>query len=163
MLQTHRFKYAVFSPLKFNSALRVYKNFCDRWLAVEENGPQITPLKVWPGTYPDLPVTIDLDGHFPWYYRAYNPIGSMMVGILIPAWDKVSQVKIGLEVQSDLLQILLNKRLGRQGDLNARAYSEQYIIDLEKNKIFSPGPDRIPHTPDDIKLIVNPQVLGLNQ
>jgi hypothetical protein len=48
-------------------------------------------------------------------------------------------------------------------DLKARAYSDQYIIDIENKKIFSPGPDGKAGTKDDISLPINPEVLGLTE
>ena len=66
-----------------------------------------------------------------------------------------------LKVQDDLFQIVLNKRLGKEISLKARAYGDKYIIDVGKKMIFSPGPDGRPYTDDDIKLIINPEVLGL--
>ena len=63
-------------------------------------------------------------------------------------------------VQDDLLQIVLNKRLGKDVSLKARAYSDEYIVDVENRKILSPGPDGKVGTKDDIELAINPQVLG---
>lgn len=147
--------------LKRNSTSRLYKNFADRWIAVEENQAEIEQLTVWPALYPELPVTIDSDGNSPWYYKVYNPIGSMLVGILTPALDRVFEIKTKLQIHSDLLQIVLNKRLGKQVSLKARAYGDEYIIDVEKKRIFSPGPDGEADTKDDIKLTINPEVLNL--
>lgn len=147
--------------LKRNSTSRLYKNFADRWIAVEENQAEIEQLTVWPALYPELPVTIDSGSDFPWYYKVYNPIGSMLVGIFMPALDKVFEIKTKLQIHSDLLQIVLNKRLGKQVSLKARAYSDEYIIDVDNKKIFSPGPDGKADTKDDIKLIINPEVLNL--
>jgi hypothetical protein len=48
-------------------------------------------------------------------------------------------------------------------DLTARAYSDKYIIDVENKIIFSPGPDGKTRTDDDIKLPINPEVLGLTK
>ena len=56
-------------------------------------------------------------------------------------------------------QEFLAKRLGRTMDLKARAYSDEYIVDLEKSRILSPGPDGQIDTEDDIKLTINPEVL----
>ena len=42
-----------------------------------------------------------------------------------------------------------------------RAYSDEYIIDIEKRIIFSPGPDGKSCTKGDIKLPINPQALNL--
>jgi hypothetical protein len=55
---------------------------------------------------------------------------------------------------------VLNKKLGKEVSLKARAYSDEYIVDVENRKIFSPGPDGKPGTKDDIKLPINPEVLG---
>ena len=74
--------------------------------------------------------------------------------------ERISQIKTKLQIHSDLLQIVLNKRLGKDINLKARAYSDEYIIDVDNKKIFSPGPDGIPHNKDDIKLIINPEVLN---
>ena len=65
-----------------------------------------------------------------------------------------------LPVHADLLQIVLNKRLGKEVSLKSRAYSDEYIVDIENKKIFSPGPDGKANTKDDIKLRINPEVLG---
>jgi len=66
--------------------------------------------------------------------------------------------KLGIE--DDLLQIVLAKRLGRAVSLKARAYGDEYIVDVKGKKIFSPGPDGKADTKDDIKLPINPGVLG---
>ena len=63
-------------------------------------------------------------------------------------------------IQDDLLQIVLNKRLGKQVSLKARAYGDEYIVDVENKKILSPGPDGKAGTKDDIMLPINPGVLG---
>jgi hypothetical protein len=106
------------------------------------------------------PVKIGSDGQFPWYYRRYNPAGSALLRISTPALGRVLEIKTKHQVHYDLLQIVLNKRLGKEFSLTARAYGDEYIIDVDNKKIFSPGPDGIPHTKDDIKLIINPEVLN---
>jgi len=155
-----RLRHPIFSPLKLNSALRLYRNICDKWIAIEENRTHIKELRVWPALYPNLPVKIDSEGKLPWYYKIYNPVGAKTIAILTPAMDRVISIRTRLEVHSDLLQILLNKRLGREVSLKARAYSDEYIVDTENRKIFSPGPDGRINTKDDIKLRINPDVLG---
>lgn len=157
---TTRMKYSTFSPLKLNSSLRVLRNCCDRLIAAEENHQDIEEFSVWPTVYPELPITIDPNGNFPWYYKTYNPIGSLLIGIITPALERISQIKTKLQIHSDLLQIVLNQRLGKEISVKARAYSDEYIVDVENKKIFSPGPDGIPHNEDDIKLIINPEVLN---
>lgn len=153
-------KYSTHSYLKLNSSFRVQRNFCDSWIAAEENRRDFEKLPVWPTLYPELPVKIDPNGNFPWYYKAYNPIGSAMIGLFTPALERFSQIRTKLQIHSDLLQTVLNKRLGKEINLKARAYSDEYIIDVENKKIFSPGPDGIPHNDDDIKLIINSEVLN---
>ena len=160
ILRDSSLKYSAFSPLKLNSSFRVYKNFCDRWIASEENRQEIEKLTVWPAFYPQLPVTMDIDDDSPWYYKAYNPVGYALLRILTPALDRVSKIKTNTQIQDDLLQIVLNKRLGNEVSLKARAYSDEYIIDTEKKIIFSPGPDGKADTKDDIKLMINPEVLN---
>ena len=100
------------------------------------------------------------ENKLPWYYEAYNPMGSLFVDILTPATENILKKRTNLRVHSDLLQIVLNKRLGKDVSLKARAYSNEYIIDVENRKIFSPGPDGKTDTKDDIFLPINPDVLG---
>ena len=155
-------KYSTISPLKLNSSLRALRNCFDRWIAAEENRRNIEEFSVWPAIYPDLTVAIDPNGNYPWYYTAYNPLGSLLIGVLTPAFERFFQIKMKVQIHSDLLQIVLNKRLGKDINLKARAYGDEYIIDVENKKIFSPGPDGIPHNDDDIKLIINPEVLNFS-
>lgn len=150
--------------LKRNSSLRLYKNYCDDLIAIMEDSQesQNPELSVWPSIYPDwIPVSLDSEAKLPWIYTAYNPIGSILIRLLTPAMEKVFEIKTKLQIHSDLLQIVLNKRLGNEVSLKARAYSDEYIIDIEKKKIFSPGPDGKADTKDDIKLTINPEVLNL--
>ena len=151
---------------KRNSVLRIYRNFYDQRINVLSNSMEIKSrhFSVWPSKYLDwLPVSIGSEHHLPWYYRCYNPMGSMFICYL--ACPRIfrgeQEVTTNIPIRSDLLQIVLNKRLGKDINLKARAYSDEYIIDIENKKIFSPGPDGIPHNKDDIKLIINPQVLNL--
>ena len=75
-------------------------------------------------------------------------------------YDKYPKKYFILQVHDDLFHIVLNTRLGREISLKARAYSDEYIVDVENKKIFSPGPDGKSGTKDDIKLRINPEVLG---
>ena len=65
-----------------------------------------------------------------------------------------------IQIQDDLLQVVLSKRLGKDVSLKARTYSDEYIVDVETRKIYSPGPDGKSNTKDDIFLRINPEVLG---
>jgi hypothetical protein len=149
--------------LKPNSTLRVSRNWFDDLICTYEKqeATKSKQLSAWPWIYPDLgPVKRGSDGQFPWYYRRYNPAGLMLLRIGTPELGRVLEIKTKHEVNYDLLQIVLNQRLGKEINLKARAYSDEYIIDIENKKIFSSGPDGIPHTRDDIKLTINPEVLN---
>ncbi len=151
---------------KRNSILRVYRNFYDHQINGLSNFPETKEqdLSVWPSKYMDwLPVSIGSEYRLPWYYICYNPTGFILIRVSLPQKRRFeSRTTIDLPIRSDLLQVVLNKRLGKEISLKARAYSDEYIIDVENKKIFSPGPDGQPHTEDDIKLIINPEVLGFS-
>jgi len=153
-------RHPFFSPLKSNSSLRLYRNIIDKWIADEENRTPPKEMRVWPAFYPNLTVKTDNQGKFPWYYEIYNPAGILLVGIFRPALEKIFLIKKRLQIHSDMLQIVLNKRLGKEVSLKALAYSDEYIVDIEKRWIFSPGPDGEIGTKDDIKLLINPELLG---
>lgn len=152
---------------KRNSILRVYRNFYDHQINGLSNFPEAREqdLSVWPSKYMDwLPVSIGSEYCLPWYYICYNPTGLILIRVSLPQKRRFeSKTTIDLPIRSDLLQIVFNKRLGKEIDLKARAYSDEYIIDVENKKVFSPGPDGQPHTEDDIKLIINPEVLGFSE
>jgi hypothetical protein len=153
-------RYSSFSPLKLNSTLRLFRNFFDKPIVVDEPPLCTQEFRVWPSIYPTLAVSIVPGSKLPWYYRLYNPFGSILAELVPPAREKVVEIRTKLQVHPDLLQIVLDKRLGKEVSLKARAYSEEYTVDVENKKIFSPGPDGKPGTKDDIKLSINPEVLG---
>ncbi|MHC4529656.1 MAG: zinc ribbon domain-containing protein, partial [Planctomycetota bacterium] len=121
-------KYSIFWPLKLNSSLRLYRNICDRWIAEEAGQTQLEEFRVWPVVYPNLPVELDSQGRFPWYYTGYNPVGSLLIAMMVRGTESVLKLKTRLQIHYDLLGIVLNKRLGKQVSLKARAYSDEYII-----------------------------------
>jgi len=149
--------------LKINSTLRLFRNFCDGWINSLENLDDATSarLSVWPAIYPfKEPVLSQGYEPLPLLYRCYNPIGSMCIqSMKIPPRTALRK-KPFTRVQNDLLQIVLNRRLGKEVNLKASAYGDEYIIDVDNKKIFSPGPDGEIDTRDDIKLTINPEVLG---
>ena len=159
---TPRLKYSAFSPLKLNSTLRLLRNFFDKFIAIDEDRDRAKLYPVWPSIYPNLPVSIVSGSNLPLYYRLYNPVGYESIKIITPAIEKVNILRKNLEVRLDLLRIILDMRLGEEGSLKARAYSDEYIIDVENRKIFSPGPDGETDTKDDIMLPINPEVLHVN-
>jgi len=121
-------------------------------------------LSVWPTFYPKwLNMPADSVDNVPWFYRCYNPVGSMITRVYNkPPLDGLLEKANRIKVYDDLLQIVINTKLGNEISLKARAYSDEYIVDLENKKIFSPGRDGIPHTEDDIFLPINPDVLKWN-
>ncbi len=154
------------NPLcKVNSTLRLYRNYILSSLVRSETdyNDKDPNLRVCAGLWGgDIHIEPDGDIHFPAKYRVYNPIGSLITSFTVPAIYRVIELKTKLLIQDDLLQIVINKRLGRPVDLKARAYSDEYIIDIDKKIIFSPGPDEIAYTDDDIKFQINPDVLKLS-
>ena len=149
------------SPLiKNNSTLRLYRNYIDSWINDLDNIEDTTntDFSVWPNFYTfGKSVSIQNDEQLPFLYKFYNPIGSKL--IYISEFSKYSGKRTASIIKHDLLQTVLNKRLGKEVNLQARAYSDEYIIDLEKKIILSPGPDSELETEDDIKLPINPEVL----
>lgn len=156
-----RFRYSYFPPVKFNSTLRLHRNFCDRWIDISEHQLQRKEFRVWPTVYINIPVRMNLEDGVPWYYKVYNPVGSYVAEMLTPAMERVLAIRTKLEIHSDLLRIVLDKKLGREVSLKARAYSDEYIVDVGNKRIFSPGPDGQAGTRDDIKLPINPEVLNM--
>ena len=147
--------------LKRNSTLRVYRNFCDS-LIIGERGGKNELLAVWPKIYPSSLPKFDITKEkVPFIYKVYNPVGAWFVHILKPAFDKFILFKTRIRIEDDMLQIVLNQRLNRQINLKARAYSNEYIIDVNDKKIISPGLDGKIGTDDDITLPIEPEVLNL--
>jgi hypothetical protein len=149
--------------LKWNSTLRLYKNHIDElvYRAGGKEQADSEKLSVWPRFWPfKMDVELDSEGNLPTIYTFYNNMGPISL-LTIPALERAFELRTRLEVHSDLLQIVLGKRLGKEVSLKARAYSDEYIIDMEEGIIYSPGPDGEANTDDDIKLMINPEVLGL--
>jgi len=151
------------SLLKKNSTLRFYRNNCDDRINILENikDPTTVRFSIWPSIYPDMgPVSFQARKPLPLLYICYNPVGSCILRIRSFQYESMLKRKTAAKIQDDLLQIVLNKRLGKDVSLKACAYSDEYIVDVENGKIFSPGPDGRADTSDDIMLRINPEVLG---
>jgi hypothetical protein len=153
-------------PLKKNSTLRLFRNCYDSWMDAEQgrqNGAK-RKLSVWPDIYPfkEPYISSANQERLTLLYRCYNP--PINIINMFRPFDKTIKARkdsiIRMRIQDDLLQIVLNKRLGKDISLKARAYSDEYIVDIENGKIFSPGPDGKSNTKDDIILRINPEVLG---
>ena len=148
--------------LKRNSSLRWYRNLYNvhlNALANVEDSPRAR-LAVWPAIYPfKEPVSFQNQEPLPLLYRCYNPLGSVIIRMIIFPFRKLERGLSRMRACDELLQIVLNKRLGKDVSLQASAYGDEYIIDVDNKKIFSPGPDREIGTKDDIKLPINPELL----
>lgn len=149
---------------KRNSTMRVYRNICDDWINRLGGVEAVTSVRfsVWPPIYPDMePVIFQTRGAQPLLYGCYNPVGLRLVRMTgLHSFRGRLARQTALRIQDDLLQIVLKKRLGKEVSLKARAYGDEYIVDVENKKILSPGPDGEVGTNDDIALPINPEVLG---
>jgi len=149
--------------LKRNSTLRFYRNVCDNGINVLEDIEDSANVGflVWPSVYPCMePVSFQARKPLPLLYICYNPVGSLLLQTRFFSYESLLKRKTAIKIQDDLLQIVLNKRLGKNVSLKARAYGDEYIVDVENGKIFSPGPDGKVETKDDIMLRIDPEVLG---
>ncbi|MBN2211726.1 MAG: hypothetical protein JW709_10065 [Sedimentisphaerales bacterium] len=152
---------------KPNSALRVYRNYWNQQIDRATDGENIYGAKqeilsVWPNIYPDFgSVSINKDKNLPKFYTKYNPLGSFYIRIFMMDIQKVFLLRTNVHVRDDLLQIVLKARQGMPYDLTARAYGDKYIYDAEKHILYSPGADEESFTDDDIKLIINPEVIDI--
>jgi hypothetical protein len=151
--------------LKYNSSVRLSRNERDYWINREKGLPKDNQyINVWPDWFWFMPqIDSQCEGMYPWYYSAYNPVGSPLLSILTPALGGVDRIKTKIQIEDDLFQYILARRLGKDGDLTARAYGQKYIVDIEKKRIYSSGPDGQAFTKDDIWLPIEPAVLGLAQ
>ncbi len=141
--------------LKQNSSLRMHRNFCRQWfLESEPNEANFKPmLSLWPEFYPD---SLNSLNDSSWFYRAYNPIGAILMQIVKPALSQVIVLKTRLQIKYDLLQIVLNKRLGKNYSLKDRDGNE-YIVDVNNGWILRPVPDECLDS-KEIKLMINPDL-----
>ena len=148
---------------KRNSSLRAYRNLCNAMINYERGATNENQfLSVWPKFFPFRTPRVNIrENTIPFQYRCYNLIGALMIDILTPAFDLVIKIKTRMGIEDDILQIVLDKRLNKEINLKARAYSNGYIIDINVKRIISPGPDGKKGTDDDITLPINPEVLNL--
>ncbi len=146
---------------KKNSTIRLYRNYVDYYLATLDGKTVTTTdgFSVWPNAYPELsPVSLKPGEKLPIIYWCYNPKGSSIMRTI--NFDTSSFRSTRVKIESDLLHIVLKKRLGKPMSLKAWAYSDEYIVDVKGKEIFSPGRDGKIGTADDISLPINPAVLG---
>lgn len=151
---------------KKNSSIRWYRNLYDVGINSSEvdKGTMSRKLSVWPSIYPfKEPSSLNNEEPLPLLYRIYNPIGRRFIRQFKVPFISKSRILKGIDtyIQDDLLQIVLNKRLDKKVNLKARVYGDEYIVDVDNKKIFSPGPDGKPNTSDDIELWIHPEVLNI--
>ncbi|MBN2590997.1 MAG: zinc ribbon domain-containing protein [Sedimentisphaerales bacterium] len=169
-----KLKHPNFAPLKYNSSLRLFRNYFDELIAYEENQKIGKQLRIWPAFYPNIPVHIDKDGKLnSLYYKIYNPVGYLLIEIFVPACEKVISIKKRFEIHSDMLKVILNLRLDKKADIKVLDYGDEYSIDVENKFIsytFNAHKVNMPHEFSDsvsedieIKLPINPEVLGLTE
>ena len=148
---------------KPNSLLRLYRNYYNHSIGIiEPLADKKSQLKVWPSFYPDMPSVNYDTGELSFWYKLYNPIGSILMRMTTLKTTSIeSKAADGkrIEVENDMFRIALNKRLGREVDLNENFYGNKYMIDKDKRIIFSPGPDKTAYTIDDIELPYDPNVI----
>ena len=154
------------TPLyKQNSSYRYLDGFCRNWILKDKGQkPNVyCPVSVWPWEkpYPQISLEIGRIMTAGELYDLYNPIGTLYVETMLPAVDRIFEIKEKILIWDDLLQWVLAKRMGQEGSLKSRAYSDEYTVDIEKGLVFSVGPDGEAYTNDDVKLRINPEVLGL--
>jgi len=159
------------SLFKENSTLRVLKNKCDDSLNTlqADNELQKERLSVWPNFYPFKEASLpdyneEPISFFHYPYTWYNPVGTIFG--TTEGFEKLAKQKKSLiktKKIDNLLRIVLMKRLGEEEDFTSRDYNDEYFIDIENKYIVSPGQDEKVGTKDDIKLPINPEVLGFTK
>ena len=156
--------------LKINSANRFRYSLTKNLILRDEDkqASKYCELSVWPWEYnwPKLYFTgsnVREQFRRGSLYFWYNPVACQYLtfsdyGLFS---DETFQKKNEIQITDDLFQWVLARRLGQKNLLKARAYSDEYTVDIEKGLVFSVGPDGEAYTDDDIKLQINPEVLGL--
>jgi len=150
--------------VKPNSTLRIYRNAVEKALydAGEIKSLNLMPMYPKPiaKLFDDSIVEDIYNDDISLKDQIYNPLGITMISILAPSYHPIIKIRNRLQIQDDLFQIMINKRLGKQINLKAHAYGENYIIDSVNHRLLSPGADRKAGTEDDIYLEYNPNVIN---
>lgn len=130
----------IMSPFCFNrnQTIRDLKNQYDIFIVGASKCP------------PDLPCATNVVSTK--RLRVKNPIGQMLVSCAMPCFSKAIDMSFKVKVLSDLLAIMLSKRLGEELHLPDFYTGREYIIDKTTGNVMSAGPDGIPGTKDDIIL-----------
>lgn len=150
------------SLFKINSFLRYKDNYLKEMIKKDSGyeASEYCLVSVWPWESPNWPKVRYDEFNFYSPYFLYNPMG-YIIAKKVPEYEKIFQIKTKILIKDDLFRWTLALRLGAEGSLKARAYSDEYTVDVEKGLVFSVGPDGQAYTDDDIKLPIDPAVLRL--
>jgi hypothetical protein len=157
--------------LKKNSVLRWYRNLHVRYLKLlpDNDIPKSEILSVWPTIYPFKDYAYKKSSStwnlnpIPLHYRIYNPLGSSLANIKILPYDIPNDKISRLKTRNELLKFILKIRLGEETVSNPDANSDQFIINIEDKTITSQSIDKKTVLRYEVKLPINPKVLGLNE
>lgn len=158
---------------KKRSSTRLLRNIIDAAIAYSEGAAEPQAMYcVWPFWLSFLPnIGADFGISRPWYYAFFNPAGAKSVTIFqqpiewLPemVMEKLPEIVLKTKISDDLFQCVLSYRHRGEADLTARAYGDEYVVDVDKKRIYSPGPDGVAFTDDDIWLPIELDVLGLDR
>lgn len=81
-----------------------------------------------------------------------NPGGWYLVSIAVPSFERSCEAAVKTKVLSDLLAIEIGHRLNQPVVLQDYYSDDAYKRDNQTDRVFSVGPDGMPHTDDDIIL-----------
>jgi hypothetical protein len=110
---------------------------------------------VWPEVYPRNMTVLNAYGEPSCSYMYYNPIGVFYWSIAVPLFGRINQQRLELAASDEMFQIVLANLKGAEYDMSSSVFADKYVIDIERECLFSVGPDGDPNTEDDIKLVIN--------
>ena len=82
--------------------------------------------------------------------RPTNLLGAWFLQIAIPSYNKVAHSTFKTKAYSDLLALEIHKKLGKELELKDTYTEKNYLFDETRQCFFSPGPDGLSNTADDI-------------
>jgi hypothetical protein len=126
---------------KANSTKRFYMNNISSYFD-EKGGVENKLLDVWPDSYPDIlkceisfPIS-DLD-KLPRRYYLYNPIGSMLVSMLQPTFEKIVEMHDRLKDDHQVLGVVFALRLGDGEAFRKYSRGIEYTVDIDDMVIYA--------------------------
>ena len=82
-----------------------------------------------------------------------NLLGEQLINMCLPNFLEAARRGNKRKVQSDLLALYLHRRLGKPLVLKDMFTGADYPVDKKTGLPFSAGPDKLPNTDDDIRLL----------